>query len=165
MLLGKFNVSSSDSLRYTYIAKAEYYLSKLDAEEGHVFKRVWGFGSKFSASMKEKAHIVSETVGTFKTALDLQSSFVKLQEMDKKKGEEGERVLTEAEQQQRQKLEYEAATKGLEALWRGSKLEVESVLREVCDKTLDDSSVSKQIQRRRCISLATLGKVFYNAKI
>ena len=135
----------------------------MDAEEGHVFKRVWGFGSKFSASMKEKAHIVSETVGTFKTALDLQSSFVKLQEMDKKK--DGDDSLSQAEQQQRQKLEYEAATKGLEALWRGSKLEVESVLREVCDKTLDDPTVSKSILRRRCMALSTLGKVFQKVKI
>jgi predicted DNA-binding protein (UPF0251 family) len=33
-----------------------------------------------------------------------------------------------------QRLETEAANKCLETLWRGSKLEVESVLREVCDQ-------------------------------
>jgi hypothetical protein len=152
------------AIGYTYSSKGSYYLSKIDSEEGHVFKRVWGFGSKFSGMMKEKAHIVSETVGTIRTAIDLQASFNKLQELDKQ-GQSttgGSSGGTTAEQ--RQKLEYETAAKGMEALWRTSKMEIESVLREVCDACLDDPSVPKEVCRRRAVALQAIGDVFQNVK-
>ena len=62
------------------------------------------------------------------------------------------------------KLEQEAAEKGMEALWRGSKLEVESVLRQVCDETLGNEDVDIEIRKRRATALYVLGKVYENAK-
>jgi hypothetical protein len=150
-----YGVELLHAIGFTYYLKAQQHSAKLEAEEGgkSVLKRAWGMGSHFVGVMREKAHIVNETVGTFKTALDLQSSFSKLNEMDKKKetaaaaggangGEAGakksdatstideEAGMSQEERELRMKLEYEAASKGLEALWRGSKLEVEAVLRE-----------------------------------
>lgn len=75
----------------TYTMKANQYLGK-----GVAF----GLGGMFH-SVREKGYIFSETVGTLRTALDLQSSFSELQKAE-------EKGLTEEE---RQKLEEEAAQK------------------------------------------------------
>jgi hypothetical protein len=168
-----YGVELLHAIGFTYTLKSQQYAAKLDSEDdsGNVLKKAWGMGSHFVGVMREKAHIVGETVGTFKTALDLQSSFSKLQDLEKKKEaavasssgasgagnggvggastssastdqngakrpdatstiDEDSATLTPEERELRMKLEREAATKGLEALWRGSKLEVEAVLRE-----------------------------------
>lgn len=80
------------AIGYTYNAKAQQYISK-----GFAF----GLGGMFH-SMKEKGYIFSETVGTLRSAIDLQSSYTELQKAEEK----GD--LTE---EQRIKLETEAATK------------------------------------------------------
>ncbi|EGF76923.1 hypothetical protein BATDEDRAFT_92309 [Batrachochytrium dendrobatidis JAM81] len=162
------------AIGFTYVLKADQWIAKIAAEDGGavLWHRVWGLGSRVSGAIKEKTHILNETVGTFRTALDLQSKFTKLQEMDKKTkktGEGGEKTvdedveveLTPQEQELRTQLEYEAATKGLEALWRGSKLEVESVLRDVCDDALGDApGVSTELRKRRADALRILGQVY-----
>ncbi len=51
---------------------------------------------------------------------------------------------------------------GIAALWRGSKLELEGVLREVCDKTMDE--VTGEMRKRRAVALGVLGEVYMNAK-
>ncbi|KAI8886116.1 DnaJ-domain-containing protein [Backusella circina FSU 941] len=80
------------AIGYTYLSKAETYLARLS---------VFGFGGMFH-SVKEKGYIFSETVGTLRSALDLQSSYTELQKAE----ERGD--LTD---EQRVKLETEAATK------------------------------------------------------
>lgn len=81
-----------NTVGYTYLTKANQYINK-----GFAF----GLGGMFH-SMKEKGYIFSETVGTLRSALDLQSSYTELQKAEEK----GD--LTE---EQRIKLETEAATK------------------------------------------------------
>ncbi|KAI8991301.1 X-domain of DnaJ-containing-domain-containing protein [Mycotypha africana] len=125
----------------TYILKATQHLNKRIA---------FGLGRMFH-SMKEKGYILSETVGTLKSALDLQSSFSVLQKMEEKG------TLTDEE---RMKLEAQAAEKGFQAIWRGSKMEVESVLREVCERVLTDASVSPESLRSRAIALKLLGTIY-----
>ncbi|TPX33482.1 hypothetical protein SmJEL517_g03602 [Synchytrium microbalum] len=177
-----YGVELLQAIGYVYSAKADQWLSRMDTDEGHLFKKVWGFSNRLNSYVKEKSHILGETVGTFRTALDLQSSFAKLQDMEKKKEErrstraegdaenkeinqdEEDDGLTQEERELKTKLEYEAATKGLETLWRGSKLEVEAVLREVCDKVLGDESVPAAIRRRRADGLKALGAVFRSVK-
>ncbi|KAG2232877.1 DnaJ-domain-containing protein [Thamnidium elegans] len=129
------------AIGYTYLTKANQYINK-----GFAF----GLGGMFH-SMKQKSYIISETVGTLRSALDLQSSYTELQKAEEK----GD--LTE---EQRIKLETEAATKGLHAIWRGSKLEVESVLREVCDRILTDQSVSRETLKNRAIGLKIIGMIY-----
>ncbi|KAI9277053.1 X-domain of DnaJ-containing-domain-containing protein [Phascolomyces articulosus] len=124
----------------TYTMKANQYLGKSVA---------FGLGGMFH-SVREKGYIFSETVGTLRTALDLQSSFSELAKAD-------EKGLTEEE---RSKLEEEAAQKGLQAIWRGSKLEVESVLRDVCDKVLEDEKASRETRKQRAVALKIIGRVY-----
>ncbi|KAI8800607.1 X-domain of DnaJ-containing-domain-containing protein [Cladochytrium replicatum] len=176
-----YGVELLRAIGFTYSLKAGQHLAKVEAEEGPMFRRAWGYGNRVAGMMREKAHIINETVGTFKTALDLQTSFQKLQEMEKKKAEKGvengaagaggataeddEMFLTAEERELKQKLEFEAASKGLEALWRGSKLEVEAVLREVCDKVLGDEKVGKEVRKRRAEAMRVLGEEYGNAKV
>lgn len=124
----------------TYTMKANQYLGKSIA---------FGLGGMYH-SVREKGYIFSETVGTLRTALDLQSSFSELQKAE-------EKGLTEEE---RSKLEEAAAAKGLQAIWRGSKLEVESVLRDVCDKVLGDEQATRETRRARANALRIIGNVY-----
>jgi X-domain of DnaJ-containing len=52
----------------------------------------------------------------------------------------------------------------MQALWRGSKLEVEGVLRQVCDDVLGDVTVHVEKRRRRVIALRVLGEVYAAVK-
>ncbi|CAO3595096.1 unnamed protein product [Absidia cylindrospora] len=139
-----YGVELLHAIGYTYLAKANQYLGKNVA---------FGLGGMFH-SVKEKGYIFSETVGTLRTALDLQSCFSELQKAE-------EKGLPEEE---RQKLEEEAAAKGLQAIWRGSKLEVESVLRDVCDKVLADPTASRETRKQRAIGLRMIGTLYQKVK-
>ncbi|KAI9183659.1 DnaJ-like protein [Blastocladiella emersonii ATCC 22665] len=126
---------------YTYTLKAKQYLGSSIGSYWH--------------SVVEKSYVVSETVSTFKSAIELQKSFSQLSEADKKG------KLTDEE---RAKLEEAAAMRGLEALWKGSKLEVQSVLREVCDRVLGDKSLPKEKTRRRAVALKIVGQAYMDVK-
>ncbi|KAL0080109.1 X-domain of DnaJ-containing-domain-containing protein [Phycomyces blakesleeanus] len=139
-----YGIELLHAIGYTYTAKANQYLGKSVA---------FGLGGMFH-TVREKGYIFSETVGTLRTALDLQSSFKELQLAE-------EKGLTDEE---KAKLEEEAAQKGLQAIWRGSKMEVESVLREVCDTVLSDSTASKNTLKARAMGLKIIGTVYQKVK-
>ncbi|KAI9146045.1 X-domain of DnaJ-containing-domain-containing protein [Paraphysoderma sedebokerense] len=140
-----YGVELLHAIGFTYSLKARQYLGRSD---------YLGLGGIFH-SVKEKSHIFSETVSTFRSAIELQQSFNQLSDAEKKG------TLTTEE---KTKLEEEAATKGLNALWKGSKLEVESVLRDVCDKALTDPSVSKETLKKRAQALKIIGSVYQAVK-
>jgi hypothetical protein len=52
----------------------------------------------------------------------------------------------------------------MQALWKGSKLEVEGVLREVCDRVLNDPGVSKDELRLRAEGLKIIGEIYESVK-
>jgi len=52
----------------------------------------------------------------------------------------------------------------MRAVFKGAKLEVESVLREVTDRVLYDPEVPKPTQRLRAEALGVLGEVFSAVK-
>ncbi|KAF9088940.1 hypothetical protein BGX23_007010 [Mortierella sp. AD031] len=139
-----YGVELLHAIGFTYTLKAKQYLGK---------NEMLGLGSWFHG-VREKGHILSETVSTLRAAMDLQQSFTQLQEAEKEEMDaDAKKVLEEA-----------AATKGLRALWKGSKLEVEGVLREVCDKTLSDPSVPKATLLKRASALKIIGAVFEGVK-
>lgn len=128
------------AIGYAYNMKVNQYSSK---------KFAFGLGGMFH-SMKEKSYIFSQTVGTLRTAYDLQSTFGELQKAE-------ENGVTEEE---KAKLEEAAAIKGLQAIWRGSKLEIESVLRDVCDIVLEDKNCTKQEFQDRIHALGMIGTIY-----
>ncbi|GAA5813186.1 hypothetical protein MFLAVUS_006660 [Mucor flavus] len=128
------------TIGYIYNMKVNQYSSK---------KFAFGLGGMFH-SMKEKGYIFSQTVGTLRTAYDLQSTFGELQKAE-------ENGITEEE---KAKLEEAAAIKGLQAIWRGSKLEIEGVLRDVCDEVLNDDKCSKEEISKRLHALRIVGTLY-----
>ncbi|KAG0064990.1 hypothetical protein BGZ89_008687 [Linnemannia elongata] len=139
-----YGVELLHAIGFTYTLKAKQYLGK---------NEMLGLGSWFHG-VREKGHILSETVSTLRAAMDLQQSFTQLQEAEKVEMDEAAKKV----------LEEAAASKGIRALWKGSKLEVEGVLREVCDKCLSDPSVPKATLLKRASALKIVGAVFEGVK-
>lgn len=140
-----FGVHLLHSVGYVYSLKSNEYLSK---------KEFLGIPSLFHR-IRMKGHTVSETFSTVKSAVDVHSTFVQIQEGEKRG------TITADE---KEKLTEEATKKGIFALWQGSKLEVESVLRSVCDKVLSDPQCDKIILRRRAEGLNIIGEIYKNVK-
>lgn len=66
--------------------------------------------------------------------------------------------------EKKKELEEKAAAKGLAALFKGAKLEVESVIREVCDRILHEKNVSEKELDNRAAALEILGEVYSSIK-
>lgn len=52
----------------------------------------------------------------------------------------------------------------MRALFKGAKLEVESVIREVSERVLYDQGVSRETQRLRATALGLVGEVYASVK-
>ncbi|KAI8876956.1 DnaJ-domain-containing protein [Backusella circina FSU 941] len=128
------------TIGYAYSMKVRQYNSR-----GYAF----GLGGMYH-SIREKGYIFRQTVGTIRTAYDLQSTFGELQKAEEKGLSEEEKA----------KLEEAAALKGLEAIWRGSKLEIEGVLRDVCDITLTDTKCNEEEMINRLQALGIIAKIY-----
>ncbi|KAG0318665.1 hypothetical protein BGZ99_005509 [Dissophora globulifera] len=139
-----YGVELLHAIGFTYTLKAKQFLGK---------NEMLGLGSWFHG-VREKGHILTETVSTLRAAMDLQQSFTQLQEAEKEEMDEAAKKA----------LEEAAASKGLRALWKGSKLEVEGVLRDVCDKVLGDTSVPKATLVKRASALKIVGGVYEGVK-
>lgn len=57
-------------------------------------------------------------------------------------------------------MEEQAAEKGLQALFKGAKLEIESVLRETCDRVLGNPNVPLNKRYLRALALQILGEAY-----
>ena len=133
-----YGVELLHAIGYCYSNRAKQFLSRND---------LLGIPNWFQ-SVAEKTHIFSETISTFRTAIDMQATLTKLQTADEKGMDEKEKAV----------LEEQVAFKGLNAIWKGSKLEVESVIRDVCDVVL--SRGEKDVLLLRANALKTVGKIY-----
>lgn len=52
----------------------------------------------------------------------------------------------------------------MQALFKGAKLEVESVIREVCDRILSEENIPIPELRKRAVAIGILGEVFEKVK-
>jgi len=64
----------------------------------------------------------------------------------------------------KKRLEEQAAEKGLQALFKGTKLEVESILRETCERVLEDPTISREKAQLRAVALQMLGEAYMSVK-
>jgi hypothetical protein len=90
-------------------------------------------------------------VSTLRSALELKAVFEKLQAAEQ----------SGVSPEELRKLEEQAAEQGLRTLWKGAKLEVESVIRETCDNVLSDPNVSREKRDLRAAALGLMGEVGY----
>lgn len=134
-----FGLEILHSIGTTYLQKATSFL------KSQKFLGISGFFSR----LKDKGTLAKETWTTISTAIDAQRTMEEMVKMEEKGGEEWT---------DEKKAEYEKKVTGkvLAAAWRGSKFEIQSVLRDVCDKVLQDKHVSmaKRIERAHALVIA-----------
>lgn len=134
-----FGLDILHAIGQTYMQKATGLLKS---------QKFLGIGGFFSR-LKDKGTIAKETWNTISSAIDAQMTMEEMAKMEEKGGEDWT---------DERKVEYERRVTGkiLTAAWRGSKFEIQSVLRDVCDKLLDDKKVpmAKRLERAQAMVLA-----------
>ncbi|KAF8344396.1 DnaJ-domain-containing protein [Amanita rubescens] len=133
------------TIGFVYASKAKHFLA--------THQTFFGVGG-WIHNVQSKYHVFSETVSTLRSAIELKAVFDQLQAAEKAGGLSPE---------ERKKLEEQAAEKGVQALFKGTKLEVESVLREVCDRLLDAGAGRDKVLLR-AIALQILGEAYMAVK-
>jgi hypothetical protein len=121
------------------------YLSKATALlKSQKFLGISGFFSR----VKDKGTFFKETWNTISSAIDAQQTMEEMARMEEAGGEDWT---------DEKKMEYERKVTGkiLNAAWRGSKYEIQGVLREVCDSVLYDKKVplNKRLERAHALVL------------
>lgn len=137
-----FGLDMLHAIGATYVSKGTGLLRS---------QKFFGVGGFFSR-MKDRGSMVKDTWNTISSALDAQSS---MQEMAKMEQEGGDEWTDE------KKMEYERRVTGkiLTAAWKGSKFEIQSVLRDVCDSILYDKKVPLGKRLERAQALVIIGEI------
>ncbi|KAI9706695.1 MAG: hypothetical protein M1836_003705 [Candelina mexicana] len=130
----------------TYLQKATSFL------KSQKFLGISGFFSR----LKDKGTLAKETWTTISTAIDAQMTMEEMAKMEEKGGENWT---------DEKKAEFERRVTGkiLAAAWRGSKYEVQGVLRDVCDKVLHDKNVKMEKRLERAHAMVLAGTIYQNA--
>ncbi|KAF9064958.1 X-domain of DnaJ-containing-domain-containing protein [Rhodocollybia butyracea] len=134
------------AIGFTYASKAKHFLAT-----NQTFLGVGGW----LHNVQGKYHVFSETVSTLRAAIELKAVFDQIQAAEK---------AGNLSPEERKKLEEQAAEKGLQALFKGAKLEIDSILREVCDRVLEDPNISREKAVFRAAALQILGDAYANVK-
>lgn len=138
-----FGLDILHAIGTTYLQKASSFL------KSQKFLGISGFFSR----LKDKGTLARETWTTISTAIDAQMTMEEMAKMEEKGGEDWT---------DEKKAEYEQRVTGkvLAAAWRGSKFEIQSVLRDVCDKVLNDKDVSLNKRIERAHALMISGEIY-----
>ncbi|KAH9160694.1 DnaJ-domain-containing protein [Lactarius sanguifluus] len=134
-----YGVELLNAVGFAYTAKAKQFLASNQS-----FLGVGGW----LHNVQGKYHVFSETVSTLRSAIELKAVFDQIQQAEQSG------TLSPEE---KKRLEEQAAEKGLQALFKGAKLEIDSVIRETCDRVLNDSSISRDKAVLRAVALQILG--------
>lgn len=134
-----FGLEILHAIGATYTQKATSFL------KSQKFLGISGFFSR----LKDKGTLAKETWTTISTAIDAQMTMEEMAKLEERGGDDWT---------DEKKAEYEKKVTGkiLAAAWRGSKFEIQSVLREVCDQVLNDKRVKldKRVERAQALLLA-----------
>ncbi|KAF9476304.1 DnaJ-domain-containing protein [Pholiota conissans] len=145
-----YGVELLQTIGFVYVSKAKHHLATNQS-----FLGVGGW----LHNVQGKYHVFSETVSTLRAAIELKSVFDQIQNAEKAGN------LTPEE---KKRLEEQAAEKGLQALFKvrkaGTKLEVESILRETCERLLSDPTISREKAELRAVALQMLGEAYMSVK-
>ncbi|KAJ5109521.1 hypothetical protein N7456_006196 [Penicillium angulare] len=131
----------------TYVQKGTSFL------KSQKFLGISGFFSR----LKDKGTLAKETWTTISTAIDAQMTMEEMAKLEERGGEDWT---------DEKKAEYEKKVTGkiLAAAWRGSKFEIQSVLREVCDQILGDKRIRLEKRVERAHALVLAGGIYAKAE-
>jgi hypothetical protein len=138
-----FGLDILHAIGQTYMSKATALLKS---------QKFLGIGGFFSR-LKDKGTLAKETWNTISSAIDAQMTMEEMAKAEEKGGEEWT-------DERRQEYERRVTGKILTAAWRGSKFEIQSVLRDVCDEILYDKSVSMSKRLERAQALIISGEIY-----
>lgn len=138
-----FGLDILHAIGQTYMQKASGLLKS---------QKFLGIGGFFSR-LKDKGTIAKETWNTISSAIDAQMTMEEMAKMEEKGGEDWT---------DEKKIEYERRVTGkiLTAAWRGSKFEIQGVLRDVCDEVLHDKKIPMSKRLERAQALIICGEIF-----
>ncbi|KAF2858517.1 DnaJ-domain-containing protein, partial [Piedraia hortae CBS 480.64] len=144
-----FGLEILHAIGQVYVTKATTFIRSQ--------KPIIGGVSGFFSRLKDKGAMVRETWGTVSTAISAQ---MEIEEMARLEEKGGEQWTAEA------KADYEKRVTGkiLAAAWRGSRFEIQSVLRDVCDEVLEDKKVKLDKRIERAHALIEIGEMFIRAE-
>lgn len=140
-----FGIEILHAIGSTYLQKANSFL------KSQKFLGISGFFSR----LKDKGTLAKDTWSTISTALDAQMTMEEMAKLEEKGGQDWT---------DEKKAEFEKRVTGkiLAAAWKGSRFEIQSVLREVCDKIVNDRSVKLDKRIERAQALIYAGTIFQN---
>lgn len=143
-----FGIDILHAIGQTYVTRASTLL------RSQKFLGIGGFFSK----LRDKGNMVKDTWNTISSAIDAQQTMEDMARMEEKGGEDWN---------DERRAEYERRVTGkiLNAAWRGSKFEIQSVLRDVCDAVLYDKKISLNKRLERAQALVLIGDIFSKVRI
>ena len=138
-----FGIDILHAIGQTYVTRASTLL------RSQKFLGIGGFFSK----LRDKGNMVKDTWNTISSAIDAQQTMEDMARREQEGGEDWDDT---------KRAEYERRVTGkiLNAAWRGSKFEIQSVLRDVCDSVLYDKKVPLNKRLERAQALVLVGDVF-----
>jgi hypothetical protein len=138
-----FGLEILHAVGMTYIQKATSLI------KSQKFLGISGFFSR----LKDKGTLAKDTWNTISTAIDAQMTMEEMAKLEEKGGEDWT---------DEKKAEYERKVTGkiLAAAWRGSRFEIQGVLRDVCDRLLNDKTVRMEKRIERAHALILVGTIF-----
>jgi len=144
-----FGIEILHAIGSTYASKSNTFIKSQ--------KPLIGGVTGFFSRLKDKGNLVRETWGTVSTAISAQMEIEDMAKMEEKGGEEWT-------DERKMEAERRVTGKILAAAWRGSKFEIQSVLRDVLDKVLYDKTVKLEKRVERAHALQIISEVFVHAK-
>lgn len=143
-----FGLDILHAIGATYVSKATALLRS---------QKFFGMGG-FLSRMKDKGTLVKDTWNTISSAIDAQQTMEEMARLEQQGGEDWT---------DEKKSEYERRVTGkiLTAAWRGSKFEIQSVLRDVCDAVLSDKKVPLAKRLERAEALILVGQICANVSL
>ncbi|KAK4545536.1 hypothetical protein LTR36_002886 [Oleoguttula mirabilis] len=144
-----FGIEILHAIGQTYVNKASTFIKSQ--------KPIIGGVSGFFSRLKDKGSVVKDTWGTVSTAISAQMEIEEMARMEEKGGDDWT-------DERRAEFEKRVTGKILAAAWRGSKFEIQSVLRDVCDVVLYDKKVKMEKRVERAQALVIMGEMFAKAE-
>ncbi|TAQ91102.1 hypothetical protein B7494_g511 [Chlorociboria aeruginascens] len=142
-----FGLDILHAIGQTYLQKSTALLKS---------QKYLGIGGFFSR-LKDKGTLAKETWNTISSAIEAQMTLEEMAKLEEKGGEDWT---------DEKKVEFERRVTGkiLTAAWRGSKFEIQGVLRDVCDDVLNDKKVPMAKRLERAQALVISGEIYAKAQ-
>lgn len=144
-----FGIEILHAIGQIYVNKAATFIKSQ--------KPLIGGVSGFFSRLKDKGNMLKDTWGTVSSAISAQMEIEEMARAEEKGGDDWT---------DEKRAEYEKRVTGkiLAAAWRGSRFEVQSVLKDVCDKVLNDKRVKLEKRVERAHALIIIGEMFAKAE-